>query len=324
MAEPQRVESRKIQRLGTSSLVVTLPKTWVNRVNLRPGDVVYVVIEGDTLRIVPGSLPKPPESEKRILELTKEEAEKLASHVINCLYVLGYSDVYIKLPSADLSVINNMLNSALRLLGAEAACQGGNTVKFTVLVDDEKIDLSSHIKTMIRNLSLMVEAVKNLASGSGQSLEEVRLLYNELTRSQHFIMRQILLYLKSGRVPLRLKTPPYAVLLASSLLGQAGMIAFRASEYIASRGPLQSQAIIKIAEETRRALDELSRLLATPDEDKSVALLRKLEEIRGKALEVAEEDNGYIVSKLEDFLDVVRIVAMIVLCSAIERKIRVE
>ncbi|WP_062662460.1 AbrB/MazE/SpoVT family DNA-binding domain-containing protein [Aeropyrum camini] len=44
---------RRLQKLGSSSLVVTLPKEWVREMGLKQGDPVYVVIEGGSLRIVP-------------------------------------------------------------------------------------------------------------------------------------------------------------------------------------------------------------------------------------------------------------------------------
>ena len=324
MAEEKRVETRKIQRLGTSSLVVTLPKAWVNRVNLKPGDTVYVVVEGDSVRIIPGSLPKP-EPGKLVLELRVDEAKSLAPHIVGCLYVMGHREVYIKLEEADLQVINRILESTSRLLGAEASCQGDNTIRFNVVLDSEKIDITSYILSMVRNLSLLIQAIKNTSRESPKTdISSVKMLFNEVTRTQHFIIRYLLLYLRSSRTPISLSAPPQSILIASTLLGQAGLIAYRASERL-SRDPDRERIldwITSLADEATKIVDSLADLVKRPEAAKSIDLLRAVEELKEKTVKKLYSPlQAYIASKLEDFLDIMRIVALVLLCTAIESRL---
>ena len=56
----KRMESRKVQKTGLSTLTVSLPKEWVSTINLKPGDQVDLEIMPD------GSLSiGPKESKKR-------------------------------------------------------------------------------------------------------------------------------------------------------------------------------------------------------------------------------------------------------------------
>jgi phosphate uptake regulator len=46
------LEVRKVQRLGSSSLIITLPKSWVNKVGIKAGDSVYIIEREKELRII--------------------------------------------------------------------------------------------------------------------------------------------------------------------------------------------------------------------------------------------------------------------------------
>jgi len=322
-SDDKRIDARKVQRLGTSSLVVTLPKQWTSRVNLKPGDTVYVIIEEDSLRIVPG-FPKRAKGGAR-LELKGEMAERVAPFVSTCLYTLGYSDVDIKLERADLTVINRVLNSAARLLGAEAACQGGNVIKFSVVVDADKVDINSQIISMVRNLALLVEALGRVAGrGSRIGLDDIELLFNELTRAQHFVTRQIVSYLRSGRRPLGVSSPPYSVLLAASMLSEAGLIALRAARKLAELEPDSEVAewVRVMASRVRRIVERLGDQLLDPDVSGVLGVLGEIRRLREEAVSKLDTPvRAYLASKIEDFLDVLGIVALVVLCTAISRQI---
>jgi len=47
---------RRVQKLGGSSLVITLPKSWVKKTGISVGDSVIVVDEGDYLKVYPSKL----------------------------------------------------------------------------------------------------------------------------------------------------------------------------------------------------------------------------------------------------------------------------
>ncbi|MEM0249973.1 MAG: AbrB/MazE/SpoVT family DNA-binding domain-containing protein, partial [Desulfurococcaceae archaeon] len=50
-----RIERRRVQRTGSSSFIITLPKEWVEAVKLKSGDYVIVEKLGNKLIITPPS-----------------------------------------------------------------------------------------------------------------------------------------------------------------------------------------------------------------------------------------------------------------------------
>ena len=322
------VEKRKVQRLGTSSLVVTLPKNWVRQINLKPGDMVYVVTEGNTLRIIPGELPPGREDSVPEIDLTRPDGGKIASHLVVCMYVLGYNNVKIRLGDVDLSVINSVLSSASRLLGVEASCLGNNVVKMSVLIDSDKLDINSSITTMTRNMALMVEAILKTIKGERnpvQLLNDAHMLYNEIFRVQHSIMRQTSLYLQAKRIPLKLESPVHVMLLGSSLLGEAALIASRAAQYIAKIENIKRLPswLEETAERTVAITEKLGKTMVTPDFDQAISLLeainRLLENLTNNIARLKDPVHSYLASKLEDFLETLRITALITLCGAAQK-----
>jgi len=328
--EAREVEKRKIQKLGSSSLVVTLPKSWVRRVNLKQGDTVYVVVEGNTLRVIPGALPSGKEEKTPVIDLSKVDGGRIAPHLIVCMYVLGYNDVLIRLGNVDLTVINRVLASASRLLGVEASCLGNNVIKMSVLIDTDKLDINASIRTMTRNLGLLIEAILRAMKdrqSREQLLNDVIMLYNEVFRVQHSIMRQTTLYLQAKRIPVDLESPLHVLLLGSSLLGEAALIAYRAAKYISRIGS-DVEVPGWLEEYSKRSVEiveELGRVMVSPSLDNAVRLVESVsnlvEELGDRIVDVQDARLAYLASKLEDFLETVRIVALITLCGAAQKMV---
>jgi len=81
---------RKIQRLGASSLIVTLPKDWARRHAVKVGDSVSIYDEGDKLVIVPdGSEPKI----ELAFSVNHVGVEKHAGRILLCAYTFGFDTI---------------------------------------------------------------------------------------------------------------------------------------------------------------------------------------------------------------------------------------
>jgi len=50
------MESRKVQKVGTSTLTISLPKAWVQKYGLKQGDQVFLEEEGTHLNVTPASM----------------------------------------------------------------------------------------------------------------------------------------------------------------------------------------------------------------------------------------------------------------------------
>jgi len=85
------VESRKVQRVGYSTLSVSLPSNWVKNVGLKPGDIVSLLPENDgSLKLVPNVLAEHKEETNEFIinsDLCNEQG--MLERIIVGNYILG-------------------------------------------------------------------------------------------------------------------------------------------------------------------------------------------------------------------------------------------
>jgi phosphate uptake regulator len=114
------ITNRKIQKLGSSSLVVTIPKSWAVRLGLSVGDKVAVIDAGDHLKIVPHDLLSP--SGKKVARFMVKkmlENQDVTNSLINCLYVCGAKRVQFMFSSREDRVIESIIKTLEERKGCE-------------------------------------------------------------------------------------------------------------------------------------------------------------------------------------------------------------
>ncbi len=85
------MESRKLQKVGYSTLSVSLPSNWVKEMNLKRGDTVFIESEKDgSLKLFPSDMIKPSEGvEEYICNADLCDDPKMLERVIVGSYILG-------------------------------------------------------------------------------------------------------------------------------------------------------------------------------------------------------------------------------------------
>jgi len=85
-----QIITRKVQRLGASSLIVTIPKEWARKHGIRVGDPIVVYDEGDRLVITPSN------SEPNVglsFKLNKSNVARHMGRLSVCSYIFGFDYV---------------------------------------------------------------------------------------------------------------------------------------------------------------------------------------------------------------------------------------
>jgi len=88
------LETRKIQRLGSSSFIVTLPANWVRKYGLKAGDLVMVIEEDGSLKIKPKD--KNPSQDQLRINLRKISSSDFNDNLISCLLSLGFDSINVE------------------------------------------------------------------------------------------------------------------------------------------------------------------------------------------------------------------------------------
>jgi phosphate uptake regulator len=182
---------RKIMSLGRSSLVISLPKNWIQLNNLNKGDVVSFTIQRDRSLIVSPS----PEKKRRHNEITvrietSEDATLLVRKMIAC-YLNGYfgirlvSDSVFSVPQRN--AIRNVAGKLyMRIMDSDAQTMYLETLG----ADESAVSLQLALKRIQTIcLSMCNDALKSLKTSDIKLAKSVFSLDDDVDHFSFFILR---------------------------------------------------------------------------------------------------------------------------------------
>ncbi len=109
------IVKRRIQKLGGSSLIITLPKSWAKKLGLDVGDTLVIVDEGSHLKIFPPDSTMMQIAETIRLRVPQHLVESGITPLLDCLYIKGYKRLIAQLPQSEPSdVIMKIADEAKR------------------------------------------------------------------------------------------------------------------------------------------------------------------------------------------------------------------
>lgn len=187
------MESRRVQRVGVSTLAVTLPSSWAKEVSLKRGDLIFFKRERDgSLKITPSSFIK---RERELPEYTVDldlcEKPETLEKVVVANYVLGRDIIRIvssKRITGD--YVCKIRHVTRKLIGMCIAEEEPNEVVLRCLVGLTNFSIPTIMQRMYRLASVMykeaVEAVANfdqkLAKEIIQREEEADMMFLLISR----------------------------------------------------------------------------------------------------------------------------------------------
>ncbi|MEZ0289728.1 MAG: phosphate uptake regulator PhoU [Sulfolobales archaeon] len=188
------VETRRVQRFGKSTLMVSLPAEWVKIVNLKPGDTVTIVVEDDnTLRIFP-TFAKPERRERRLtIRISKVTNAELLYKIMTSAYTLGYDKIQIEVVDGflDEEQLKILRKTAKDLIGSEIVEHMPSRVVIQIFIDPAKYSINSILARMSSILRSMVNYMYLLLiEDKPHYMSEIEELGFELERINLLAVRQ--------------------------------------------------------------------------------------------------------------------------------------
>jgi len=177
----KRSEYRKLQFIGGSSFMVSLPKDWVEKFNLKQGDTLLVSVEDEgAIRIIPSTLvgrAEPPE--RAVIEEPDLRNLERFKREIFAYYILGIDQMEIRLRNKITPEFMNALNEITRsLIGIEITSMEKDRVILSCLTSKD-LSIDSVLTRMEQLVSTIMEGIcdhlrnpNKIALQSLQTLEE--------------------------------------------------------------------------------------------------------------------------------------------------------
>ena len=190
------MEIRKVQKVGHSTLTVSLPRDWVEQVGLKQGNVVTMRRTDDgCLRLIPGLAGDKAESMAARVNADLCKEHELLSRIITGNYIEGRDSIVIT-SSKDLSSEHlwEIRSTVQRLMGLSIVEQTPRQVVIQSFVDPSKFPVSGLIQRLHRvGLSMQDAAMTALLEKRQDIAGEVLQMENEADRIYWLIVRQLIL-----------------------------------------------------------------------------------------------------------------------------------
>ncbi|MEB3759996.1 MAG: AbrB/MazE/SpoVT family DNA-binding domain-containing protein [Desulfurococcales archaeon] len=285
------LEARRVQKLGASSLIVTIPKDWARKLNIEPGQIVYLSKEGDTIRIIPQSKARK-EKMTPILEIESEKDLLLARQAVNCIYVTGLDKAIIKSKKKTDKLSLEVKRRALDLMGVEVYEEDDRTLQIMIYIDIQKTDINSILKQVSHSALKALDTIKVLLGDERNKsfiVDETQILKKDLVRYQHAILR----YLSTERT----REPSSILYYMASAVGYFSSIIDILLSYTDLVVTMDLDEQAKLSDQSRKIIESLKKLvtetvslLLEPNNEKLDKVLKELEKLENNIRSRIKED----------------------------------
>lgn len=190
------MDARKVQRVGQSTLAVSLPKRWAEEVNLKRGDTVFFKHESDhSLRLMPSALAERKAAPRvHVVNADQCSEPRMLERVIVGNYILGHDSIWItstrRLRSSHVEETRGITS---KLMGLAIMEETPNNILLQCSIDPVKFP----VRTLMRRLYIIAstmhkEAVQALVDCNSELAEESIRRENEADTLYWLIVRLLI------------------------------------------------------------------------------------------------------------------------------------
>ena len=298
---------RRLQRIG-SSILVSLPKEWVDANNLDKGNQVEIETGQDTISISANKEIRP--TKELIISYPLPKEENIVADITGA-YLLGYDIIQINsksfVPVEDREKIRNSMR---RLVGMEIIEEDASHINMQFLLDARTLNPEKILKRMSSiSLGMYTDASNGLISDDKSNLQTLSNRDVEVNRQYFLLVRLIRSTLVNKRLASAFNLENIDIIdyrVAANLLENAGDSIVELSNFIynSSLSKEYSKKIFdvvryfnKLAEKSIDAFIKPDRLLAI----EAISLHKKYEEKLSKLRIITSNKKQIPI----DFLDLV-------------------
>lgn len=185
------METRKVYVSGGSTYVISLPKKWVTKTNLKAGDSLVVTEQGNSLLFETSITEK--ESRVKEIKMSQFPSSEALSRIIIADYLVGYDTLKIKLDRKDnlqyREAVRNILDY---LIGIEIVEDTDDSIILEIMVDYKRMMTMQLLQRMFAiNRSMLLDLGKALGTCDIGLARDVIVREREVDRLYFLVVRQL-------------------------------------------------------------------------------------------------------------------------------------
>jgi phosphate uptake regulator len=192
------METRKVQVTGKSTYVVSLPKKWVNSIQIKNGDSVAMIpLPDGTMLINPKLRQSEKDLSKKVVPVDSGDTEQLIRKFIGA-YLAGYNVIEFRLSGPGSKEVRQAIHGlSHRVIGPQLIEETGNTMTMRDLLDSSDFSLLKGVRRMYMiTRDMHLGAVNLLRVQNLETANEIRLRDQEVDKLYWMIAKQYNLIVK--------------------------------------------------------------------------------------------------------------------------------
>lgn len=190
------VESRKVQKVGTSTLSVSLPKEWAERQGVEKGDILlFEDMRDGSLRIAASGIGGPKEREAvYVINADLATDKGMLGRIVVGAYVIGRNHLLIKSKGRIRSEhIREVRDAAAKLNGMGIMVETADTIELQCSLDASGFPMETVIKRLYTiGATMQKEAVESLVARDPRLAEDARGREDEADKVYWLALRLLL------------------------------------------------------------------------------------------------------------------------------------
>lgn len=201
------VETRKVQRSGRGSTVVSLPKDWVARAGLKPGDLVALYFQADGSIVISPELAGSPARLKATVEIDAKRPERTTRQVI-AAYLEGRGEIELRSRGDIPPAMRQQIHESVRkIVGLEVVDEGPDRIVLVDLASPSEFPLARGLRRMhMITRAMQDDAMAALLEGEPGRVQAVLARDDEVDRLYWLVFKQHHLVLRDPRFAAKLET----------------------------------------------------------------------------------------------------------------------
>jgi phosphate uptake regulator len=308
------MDTRKVQRTGKSTFIVSLPKNWATKNGVHAGSIIYITQSDNGALLL--STDRSEKDLKIKLDVGEKSGEPLIRDIIGC-YVAGYRTIDIVSSHMSPAQKKDIHNIVGKLIGPEILEETINRVVMQDLLSSEELQAERalrRIRTVVK--SMIQDSINALVTKNKDLALDVIQRDNDVDRLNLLISRQFTEILRSGSVKQETLNPitAFNYMQASSNLE-------RISDHASRIAEMASKCEYTLPHETSAELTRLESMFGDLIDDSINFLLQmsseKASELIDKTREVREQIQ--LLANPTKVKDKSEIMVRLIVASSIER-----
>ena len=200
----KNIERRNIQISGGSTYVISLPKKWIEKLNLKNGDSMQIVnnpnnsitLSADSAQEVSSIYPE--------IKIKKTDSVESIKRKIISLYISGHNFMVLNSPRAKIETdVRSMVMKLIRtkFVGTEIIESDSESITIKVLTATPEMKLELAFNRMFKSTSNMFsETMHAIEKGDSEYAQEIIHMDDEINRFSYYLTRNLVMALDDANI----------------------------------------------------------------------------------------------------------------------------